>query len=134
MYEYHGWVTIRESSSFEDDDQKYSLIIQEIRKYFDELEWTSGVLDLRAVNGDFQVWIAGLNNHRPAGKHNPINVLRQVGILAPGSYGLLYVRDSDDEDFFNEFKVYTLIRGEVMERNDPFLSPFIPRIEDDYED
>ncbi|KOR87835.1 hypothetical protein AM231_00875 [Paenibacillus solani] len=135
MYEYHGWATIRESSSFEDDDEKYSLIIQEIQKYFDELEWTSGILDLRgAVNGDFQVWMAGVNNHRPVGKHNPVNVLKQVGILAPGSYGLLYVRDSDDEDFFNEFKVHTLIRGEVMERNDPFLSPFIPKIEDDYED
>jgi|GEM_PF-3849301 len=85
MHEYHGWATIRKSSSFEDDDEKYSLIIQEIRKYFDELEWTSGLLDLRAVNGDFQVWIAGLDNHRPEGKHNPVNVFRQVGILAPGS-------------------------------------------------
>lgn len=134
MYEYHGWATIRESSSFEDDDEKYSLIIQEIRNYFDELEWSSGILDLRAVNGDFQVWMAGLNNHRPSGKHSPIHVLREVGKLAPGSYGVLYVRDSDDEEFFNEFKVYTLIRGEVIEHNDPFLSPFIPKIEDEYND
>lgn len=134
MYEYHGWATIRESSSIEDDDKRYSLIIQKIRKYFDELEWTSGVLDLRVVNGDYQVWIAGLNNHCPVGKHNPINILKHLGVLAPGSYGLLYIRDSDDEDFFNEFKVHTLIRGEVLEHNDPFLSPFIPRVEDDYED
>lgn len=132
MYEYHGWATIRESSSFEDDDEKYSLIIQKLRKYIDELEWTSGVLDLRVVNGDYQVWMAGLNNHCPVGKHNPINVMKHVGKLAPGSYGLLYVRDSDDDDFFNEFKVHTLIRGEVMEHSDPFLSPFIPRIEDNY--
>ncbi|GAV10542.1 Imm7 family immunity protein [Paenibacillus sp. NAIST15-1] len=134
MYEYHGWATIRESSSFEDDDEKYLLIIQEIQKYFDELEWPSGVLDIRGVNGDFQVWIAGLNNHKPVIKHSPIDVLRKLGVLAPGSYGVLYIRDSDDAEFFNEFKVYTLIRGEVMEHSDPFLSPFIPRIEDDYED
>ncbi|SMF90177.1 Immunity protein 7 [Paenibacillus uliginis N3/975] len=134
MYEYHGWATIRESSSFEDDDEKYSLIVQEIRKYFDGLEWPSGVLDLRAVNGDYQVWIAGLNNHKPVTKHNPIEVLRKVGELAPGSYGVLYVRDSDDAELFNEFKIYTLIRGEIMDHNDPFLSPFIPKIEDDYED
>lgn len=38
MYEYHGWATIRESSSYEEDDEKYSLIIQEIRKYFNDLE------------------------------------------------------------------------------------------------
>ncbi|MBX4150612.1 Imm7 family immunity protein [Paenibacillus sp. FSL W7-1279] len=134
MYEYHGWATIRESSSFEDDEEKYSFIVQDIRKYFDEIEWPSGVLDLRAVNGDYQVWIAGLNNHKPVTKHNPIEVLRKIGELAPGSYGVLYIRDSDDAELFNEFKVYTLIRGEIMEHNDPFLSPFIPKIEDAYED
>lgn len=133
MYEYHGWATIRESSSIEEDEENYSFIVQEIQTYFDELEWPSGVLDLRAVNGDYQVWIAGLNNHRPEKKHNPVEVLKRVGELAPGSYGVLYVRDSDDTEFFNEFKVYTLIRGEIKEHNDPFLSPFIPKIEDAYE-
>lgn len=39
---------------------------------------------------DFQVWMVGDNNHSPTGKHNPVNVLRQVGILARGSYGLLF--------------------------------------------
>ncbi|GIP06440.1 hypothetical protein J28TS4_48470 [Paenibacillus lautus] len=58
MYEYHGWATIRESSSIEEDEENYSFIVQEIQTYFDELEWPSGVLDLRAVNGDYQVWIA----------------------------------------------------------------------------
>ncbi|MGG4394589.1 Imm7 family immunity protein [Paenibacillus thiaminolyticus] len=134
MYEYHGWASIRESSSFEDDEEKYILIVKEIKKYIDEIRWPSGVLDLRAVNGDYQLWVAGLNNHKPVGKHNPIEVLRKVGELAPGSYGVLYIRDSDDVEFFNEFKVYTLIRGEVTEHEDPFLSPFIPKIEDDYED
>ncbi|WP_258394675.1 immunity 7 family protein [Paenibacillus sp. MDMC362] len=50
-------------------------------------------MDLRAVNGDYQVWIAGLNNHKPVTKHNPIEVLRKIGELAPGSYGVLYIRD-----------------------------------------
>ncbi|GIP06441.1 hypothetical protein J28TS4_48480 [Paenibacillus lautus] len=76
---------------------------------------------------------SSLNNHRPEKKHNPVEVLKRVGELAPGSYGVLYVRDSDDTEFFNEFKVYTLIRGEIKEHNDPFLSPFIPKIEDAYE-
>lgn len=132
MYEYHGWITLRESPSSEEDDIKFSLIIQDIQKYFDDLEWPSGILNLRPINGDFQVWIAGLSNHRLVGKHDPIKVLKQLGIFAPGSYGLLYIRDSDDLDLFNEFRVYTLIRGKVMEHNDPFLSPFIPKIEDDY--
>ncbi|WP_106767507.1 Imm7 family immunity protein [Paenibacillus faecalis] len=96
MYEYHGWATIRESSSYEEDEDKYLLAVNEIQKYFNELNWSSGVLDIRAVNGDFHVWIAGLDNHKPVPEHNPIEVLKNVGELAPGSYGVLYVRDSDD--------------------------------------
>ncbi|MBE0339501.1 Imm7 family immunity protein [Paenibacillus sp. 23TSA30-6] len=134
MFEYHGWATIRESSSFEDDDEKLILVIQEIQNFLNELDWPSGVLDLRAVNGDFQLWIAGLNNHKPTAKHNPIELLKKVGEFAPGSYGILYVRDSDDMKLFNEFRVHTLIRGELTEHTDPFLSPFIPKVEDDYED
>ncbi len=131
MYEYHGWATIRESTSFEEDEYQYGLVIQHLREYVYELNWPTGVLDLRAVNGDFQLWIAGLDNHKPVSKYDPIKVFRKVGEIAPGSYGILYVRDSDDSESFNQFKVYTLIRGKVMENDDPLLSPFIPNIEDE---
>ncbi|MEC0123258.1 Imm7 family immunity protein [Paenibacillus pabuli] len=134
MYEYHGWATIRESASFEEDEDQYDLVIQQLKEYVQELDWPSGVLDLRAVNGDFQLWIAGLNNHKPASKYDPTEVLKKVGKIAPGSYGVLYVRDSDDLELSNQFKVYSLIRGEIEEHHDPFLSPFIPKIEDDYEE
>nr|WP_154894451.1 Imm7 family immunity protein [Paenibacillus xylanexedens] len=133
MYEYHGWATIRESASFEEDEDQYDLAIEHLQNYIEELNWTSGVLDLRAVNGDFQLWVAGLNNHKPESKHDPIEVMKKVGEIAQGSYGVLYVRDSDDAESSNQFKVYTLIRGKVTENDDPFLSPFIPTLEDDYE-
>ncbi|MEO2207978.1 Imm7 family immunity protein [Paenibacillus pabuli] len=133
MYEYHGWATIRESASFEEDEDQYDLAIEHLQNYIEELNWTSGVLDLRAVNGDFQLWVAGLNNHQPESKDDPIEVMKKVGELAQGSYGVLYVRDSDDAESSNQFKVYTLIRGKVTENDDPFLSPFIPTLEDEYE-
>lgn len=91
-------------------------------------------MDLRAVNGDFQLWIAGLNNHKPVSKYGPAEVLKRVGEIAPGSYGILYVRDSNDLEFSNQFKVYSLIRSEIAEHHDTFLSPFIPKLEDDYEE
>ncbi|MGO4529119.1 Imm7 family immunity protein [Paenibacillus sp. 2TAF8] len=131
MFEYHGWATIRESASFEEDDDQYDAAIQELQKYIEELNWPSGVLDLRAVNGDFQLWIAGLDNHKPETNYDPIEVFRKTGELAPGSYGILYVRDSDDAASSNHFKVYTLIRGKVAEQEDRFLSPFVPKLEDE---
>ncbi|WP_339298636.1 Imm7 family immunity protein [Paenibacillus sp. FSL R5-0623] len=126
MYEYHGWATIRESVSFEEDEYQYGLVIQHLLEYVEELNWPTGVLDVRAVNGDFQLWIAGLDNHKPVSKYDPTEVLKKVGKIAPDSYGILYVRDSDDTESFKQFKVYTLIRGN-------FLSPFIPKLEGDYE-
>ncbi|CAI6080010.1 hypothetical protein PAECIP112173_02765 [Paenibacillus sp. JJ-100] len=132
MYEYHGWATIRESASFEEDEDQQDIAIQQLREYIEELDWSPGVLDLRAVNGDFQLWVAGLDNHKPETKYNPIEVFRKAGEIAPGSYGLLYVRDSDDMASSNQFKVYTLVRGEIMEQADPFLSPFVPKLEDEF--
>ena len=129
MYEYHGWATVRASASF-DDDIDEAPIVQEIQDYIHELNWTSGVLDIRVVNGDFQVWIAGLDNHKPSEKYDPIEIFKKIGDAAPGSYGILYIRDGDDVESFNIFKVYTLIRGEVKGHDDPFLSPFIPKLED----
>lgn len=129
MYEYHGWATIRASASF-DDDIDDAPIVQEIRDYIHELNWSNGVLDIRGVNGDFQVWMAGLDNHKPSEKYDPIEIFKKIGDVAPGSYGILYIRDSDDVESFNEFKVHTLIRGAVNEHEDPFLSPFIPKLED----
>lgn len=131
MYEYHGWATIRESASFEEDEDQYDEAIQELQKYIEKLNWPSGVLDLRAVNGDYQLWIAGLDNHTPKNEYDPIEVFRKTGELAPGSYGILYVRDSDDAASSNQFKVYTLIRGKIAEQEDPFLSPFVPKLEDE---
>ena len=53
-----------------------------------------------------------------------------------GSYGLLYVLDDEDYqdgDYQNEFRVWRLVRGALEERSDPFLSPFIPTVEDPYD-
>ncbi|MFD1136572.1 Imm7 family immunity protein [Paenibacillus urinalis] len=131
MYEYHGWATIRESSSIEDDELNLAILIKKIQEYINELQWPTGVLDLRIVNGEYQLWIAGLNNHKPTDKHHPLKVFSTIGTLAPGSYGILYVRDSDDLEHYNEFKVHSLVRGTVTEHADPFLSPVIPKLEDE---
>ncbi|HEY9060727.1 MAG TPA: Imm7 family immunity protein, partial [Pseudobacteroides sp.] len=48
-----------------------------------------------------------------------------------GSYGILCIHDDEDErGFDNDFRVHVLSRGIIVEKADPFLSPFILTVED----
>jgi hypothetical protein len=79
-------------------------------------------------NGITSVWFNGQRNHPRAG---PLNLLRFIGEQAPGAYGVLFVRDDDDDErHLDEFRVWRLARGKVQEFCDPFLSPCVPTIED----
>ena len=74
--------------------------------------------------------LAGLANYRGILEDDLINVFREIGEKAPGSYGLLYIADDENVEFDNEFRVGKLVRGKLEFVFDPFLSPRIPVIED----
>lgn len=84
------------------------------------------------MNGRYYVHLGGCPNRR--GTHGPalIELFAQVGQLAPGSYGLLYVHDDEDPKHGLDFRVFRLARGAVTEHADRFLSPVIPTLEDEY--
>lgn len=132
MFEYHGWATLRASLSEYIDESK---VINEIKAFINDLEWPTGVLDLRAVNGEYHLWLAGFDNHKPHNTYDPVRVFRHICKVAPASYGILYIRDDEDiEGYENEFRVYAMVRGRLTEKQDNLLSPFIPTVEDEYKD
>jgi hypothetical protein len=70
-------------------------------------------------------------NHR--GEPSAIDVLQWLAREGPGSYGLVYLHDDEDDkrtrvDHRNEFRVWRLLRGGIDELSDPFLSPIVPNI------
>ena len=76
--------------------------------------------------------LAGCSNRKPINEDNPVEFFEYIARLTPGSYGILYVMDDEDTDGFdNEFRVYVLSRGRVLEKKDVYLSPFIPIVEDE---
>lgn len=131
FYQYHGWIALRVTPTCEEyEDSEETRIIHQVREYIKSLDYLY-VLDMKAINGNYHVWMTGNPNHKPQKKDLPEEIFREIGRLAPGSYGLLYVWDDEDNDGFrNAFRVYVLARGEVQERLDPFLSPCIPVFED----
>lgn len=132
MFEYHGWATVRASFS---DDADESKAIEEVKRFINDLAWPTGVLDIRAVNGEYHLWLAGFDNHKPHTIYDPVRVFNHICRIVPASYGVLYVRDDEDmEGHDNEFRVYAMSRGNLTEKEDTLLSPFIPTVEDEYEE
>ncbi|GMQ63650.1 Imm7 family immunity protein [Vallitalea maricola] len=134
MYEFHGWAVIQETPQVI-DEENIDDIAKMIEDYIDNLNWESGILKIFAVNGEYQIIVSGLSNHKTQESEELLGVYKYIAKIAPGSYGLLYVKDDEDtKGLDNEFIVYTLVRGNLSIQKDTFLSPFIPIVEDECTD
>ncbi|MFE4631864.1 Imm7 family immunity protein [Streptomyces sp. NPDC056773] len=130
MFEYHGWITIRETAADDDDPTRLTEIVESLRHTIDEIA-SPYLLDLRWMNGEPFIHIGGFSNHRTSPEI--LDLFSQVGRTAPGSYGLLHLRDDEDPAHENEVRVLRLARGTVTRHTEPLLSPCIPTLEDPFE-
>ncbi|MCZ7685262.1 MAG: immunity 7 family protein [Sandaracinaceae bacterium] len=131
MFEYHGWIVVR-YHTHDIDGARQTDTWDAVLAHVESLGIT-GLLQMGRHNGLDVVGFHGLKNHRVEW---PIALMRFVGETAPGSYGLLYVRDDEDPrgpGHDDTFLVWRLVRGRVDERADALLSPVIPTIEDPYD-
>ncbi|WP_273322136.1 Imm7 family immunity protein [Vallitalea guaymasensis] len=134
MYEFHGWAVIRETPKVI-DEENINDIAKMIEEYIHNLNWESGILKIFAVNGEYQFIVSGVSNHKTQESEELLGVYKYIAKIAPGSYGLLYVKDDEDtKGLDNEFIVYTLVRGNLSIQKDTFISPFIPIVEDECTD
>ncbi|MET9144633.1 Imm7 family immunity protein [Streptomyces sp. NPDC004042] len=129
MFEYHGWITVVETAADEDDDGQVRLgrIVDELRLRITEIA-SPYLLDLRWLNGEPFIHLGGCSNHRSA--PDVEEFFAHVGAVAPGSYGLLHIRDDEDPRHGNEIRVLRLARGTVTHHTEALLSPCVPVLED----
>ncbi|MCX8583315.1 MULTISPECIES: Imm7 family immunity protein [unclassified Gilliamella] len=134
MVEYYGWINLRDST-YESDDKEMNIVLSKLYSYISQykLNDTSGLVNLHKVNGSYQLLVTGNTNHLSQDIIDIFNLYEFIAEIAKGSYGLLYIRNDESEDAFNEFEVFVLARGKIKKEKDPFLSPCIPVIEDDEE-
>ena len=131
MFEFHGWASVNYDTHDTDadlQDECWSLVEEHVRTLGSEHVRT------QRYNGCDSLHLAGQHNHRT---DYVIDLFLWLATHAPGTYGLLYVRDDEDNsrggDYSNEFRVWKLCRGTLTELKDPFLSPCIPTVEDGYD-
>ncbi len=130
MIELHGWVTVRETyKAAYDEEDHIDMIVAQIQDEIDKLCWFQP--QIKAMNGEWFLEFSLYSNRKDSRSQEIFGLYRSIGEIAPGSYGLIYLYDDEDrEGRENQFQVYMLARGCVEEREDLYLSPVIPVIED----
>ena len=131
MFEFHGWVSVNYQTHDTNaalQDACWSLVEEHLRTLDSDLVWT------QRYNGCDSLHLAGQHNHRT---DYVVELFLWLAEHTPGSYGLLYVRDDEDNsrdgDYSNEFRVWKLCRGTLKELKEPLISPCIPMIENAYD-
>jgi hypothetical protein len=130
MFEYHGWITIRDSAAEDEDNSRLAEIFESLQQRIQQIA-IPYLLDIRWMNGEPFLHMGGFSNHRTSPEI--LDLFNHVGAIAPGSYGLLHIRDDEDRAHFNEVRVVRLARGNVTQHTEPLLSPCIPTLEDPFE-
>ncbi|MER7733082.1 Imm7 family immunity protein [Streptomyces erythrochromogenes] len=131
MFEYHGWINVQESAGADDcgdGDVLLGRVSETLGARIREID-SPGLLDLRWMNGELFLHLGGFHNHSDP---EVLDLFAEVGRLAPGSYGVMHVRDDEDRGRENEVRVLRMVRGRVHEDVETALSPCIPVLEDPY--
>ena len=130
MVEYHGWFSINESVTGE-QESNIKNIIDLIKSSIDGIRSRNRILVLEPINGQYFLHIAGFTNHKGQDIDEVFNLMKLISDNAKGSYGTLFFRDDEDkEGKTNEFVVYKMARGEITAEKDILLSPCNPVIEE----
>jgi hypothetical protein len=145
MFEFHGWLSL----CVDDRDDPDTAVLEarldaaetDLRREIEAVDDGLSVFEVRrAGNGLRFLAVHGLRNHRYA----PLfELFRWAARNLPDSYGLLYVRDDEDDrapgaedngaDTTNAFRVWRVAQGRFDEHPDPLLSPCVPTIEKPWE-
>ena len=125
--ELHRWLSIWETYGDEDAFPREEL--DGIMRRVKDIVSQSGV-EMRYVNGLPFIDTLLYTNHRTKEIDDVIEAYTSISKTAAGSYGVIYLRDDEDDKHYNEFQVYVFRKGECIRRADKDFSPCIPMIED----
>lgn len=128
MVELHSWITVRETYEVCESEGNYNEVIKNINKAIQRLKYIQ--VSVKVLNGEYYIEFSLYTNHLSADVKECLEFFSEVGKIARGSYGLLYLHNDEDAMYSNEFQIWRLTRGKVRKYDDTILSPFIPIIED----
>jgi hypothetical protein len=135
MVELYAWASIWGDEVQEDEHSCYADVMESlIRSKMNDLNLGvlfSGRIHLEFFNGGLTL-SAVIKGNRFRQEHQDVfALLKYIAEIAKGSYGLIYLHDSENLDGKeNVFRVFVLKNGALKEAEDPFLSPIFPDVEE----
>lgn len=128
MIELHGWLTV--SETFEDEDLLPQHTLETIMQQVTNIIASNSCgIQLQYANGTAFLNTLFCANHRTAEVDEIIGTYKRIAEAASGSYGMIYLRDDEDEVHCNVFQVYIFKKGKCICQTDTHFSPCIPTIE-----
>ena len=130
MIMFNGWLHILEGTSGEEEREETIAVVEKVKNLINPLNRSNEFFHLSSNNGEFMLHIGGSHNHDVRYSEELKYLVQKIGQVAPGSYGLLYIRLPEDQQYWNEYLVYKLAKGKLTIEQDTLLSPCNPVIED----
>lgn len=114
IIEFHGWIVIRESQG-----SLFAEIEKRIENYYYYDNWCINLQNMYQSN---QLIVSGETSDEEKNEgESIIELFKHISVIAPYSYGLLYVREHEKG---NNFKVYKVAKGDFQEKKDHFFRSF----------
>jgi len=126
---YHGWLTINQGTDGENEGDIKS-IVKDIDAFFKRSTIENENFHVTGANGLHFIHYSGAHNHNGDTLERIMKMLDFVANRAPGTYGILFFWDDENQEYDNEFQVFKLARGKIEFDKDYYLSPCNPVIED----
>lgn len=131
MVEIHCFITLRDNyNPYCDSYNEY--VIPLVQKELDKI--SDYGIEIKAKNGEYYVEFSTFTNHLGTDFKELFGFFKNVGKVTNGSYGLFYMHDDEDKTDYNNFQVWRLAKGQVKKFKDTLLSPYVPVVEDIYEE
>lgn len=131
MYTAHGWFELAESTE-DTDTGNLRAAVDDLEARLQVFPSHTGFAHVHALNGSYFLVVQVFANRRRQEAEDVDALLDHLARTLPGSRGILYERDDETTapPGPNAYRVRVLARGRITEREDPFLSPCNPVIED----
>lgn len=128
MIELHGWLHIRET--YEDEDLLSQNEIEDIMQRVKAIIQSNTCgFKLQYANGETFLHTLFGSNHHTSEVDEIIETYKSISQIAIGSYGIIYLRDDEDKNYYNDFQTYIFKKGQCIYQIDTNFSPCIPTIE-----
>ncbi|WP_020124156.1 Imm7 family immunity protein [Streptomyces canus] len=85
MFEYHGWITVRETATDDDDESRLRQIVDELRLRIAQMD-SPYLLDLRWMNGEPFIHLGGYSNAIEAVDAFVATLAGELGLMEAAAY------------------------------------------------